>query len=379
MVGVVAVSALVVLGLVIGVVCLVAGAELLVKGAAAIATKLGVQPVVIGLTVVAFGTSAPELAVSVGSGLSGNADVAFGNVAGSNIVNILLILGASAVVGGLAVSQRIVRIDVPLLIGVSFVALLMSLDNRIGRIDGVILFTGIIAYTWWLIRASRRETADIALEYEAAIDTVEGSAVERPVLAQIALVISGLVVLVIGSQLLVNSATDIAASLGVSDLVIGLTVVAIGTSLPELATSIMAALRGQRDIAVGNVVGSCLFNLMCVLGLTGIVSPNGVSVGDASLQLDFPVMIAASIVLLPIFWNGFEIKRWEGIVLCLFYAVYVSYLVLDENNSSAANVVAPAALIAAPLVLMTFAVTGYRGWQHHRSSNQPDAHERALT
>ena len=148
-------SALVVLGLVIGVMCLVAGAELLVKGAAAIATKLGVQPVVIGLTVVAFGTSAPELAVSVGAGFSGNADVAFGNVAGSNIVNILLILGASAVVGGLAVSQRIVRIDVPLLIGVSVVALLMSLDNRIGRIDGVILFAAVIAYTWWLIRASK--------------------------------------------------------------------------------------------------------------------------------------------------------------------------------------------------------------------------------
>ncbi len=304
-----------VLGLVIGVGCLVAGAELLVKGAAAIATRLGVQPVVIGLTVVAFGTSAPELAVSVGSGLSGNADVAFGNVAGSNIVNILLILGTSAVVGGLAVSQRIVRIDVPLLIGVSIVALLMSLDNRIGRIDGVILFSGVITYTWWLIRASRRETADIALEYEEAIDAVEGSVAERPIVTQVALVIGGLVVLVIGSQLLVNSATDIAASLGVSDLVIGLTVVAIGTSLPELATSIMAALRGQRDIAVGNVVGSCLFNLMCVLGLTGVVSPDGVSVGDASLQLDFPVMIAASIVLLPIFWNGFQIKRWEGIVL----------------------------------------------------------------
>ena len=175
----------------------------------------------------------------------------------------------------------------------------------------------------------------------------------------------------IGSQLLVNSATDIAASLGVSDLVIGLTVVAIGTSLPELATSIMAALRGQRDIAVGNVVGSCLFNLMCVLGLTGIVSPNGVSVSDSSLQLDFPVMIAASIVLLPIFWNGSQIKRWEGIVLCAFYAVYVTYLILDENNSTAANVVAPAALIAAPLVLMTFAVTGYRGWQLHRTIEHP--------
>ena len=345
-----------------------AGAESLVKGAAAIATRLGVQPVVIGLTVVAFGTSAPELAVSVGSSISGNGDVAFGNVAGSNIVNILLILGASAVVGGLAVSQRIVRIDVPLLVGVSFVALLMSLDNRIGRIDGVILFSGIITYTWWLIRASRRETAEVAHEYEAAIESVEGAVIERSILAQIALVIGGLVILVIGSQLLVNSATEIAESLGVSDLVIGLTVVAVGTSLPELATSILAAFRGQRDIAVGNVVGSCLFNLMCVLGLTGIVSSNGVNVGDASLRLDFPVMIAASIVLVPIFWNGFQIKRWEGFILAVFYVVYVAYLVLDEGDSNAADVVAPAALIVAPLVLMTFAVTGYQGWRQHRSS-----------
>lgn len=368
MVGVVTMSVGVVFGLVIGIVCLLVGAELLVKGAAAIATRLGVQPVVIGLTVVAFGTSAPELAVSIGSGISGNADVAFGNVAGSNIVNILLILGASAVVGGLAVSQRIVRIDVPLLIGVSLIALVMSLDNRIGRIDGVILFSGVVAYTWWLIRESRRETADIAREYEAAIDAVEASVADRSLPTQVAFVIGGLVVLVIGSQLLVNSATDIAQSLGVSDLVIGLTVVAVGTSLPELATSILAAVRGQRDIAVGNVVGSCLFNLMCVLGLTGIVSSNGVTVGDASLRLDFPVMIAASIVLLPIFWNGFQITRWEGVVLSVFYAVYVTYLVLDESNSGAVDVVAPATLIAAPLVLMTFAVIGYRGWRQHRSS-----------
>lgn len=356
------------ISLAIGLVCLVGGAEILVKGAAAIATRVGVQPVVIGLTVVAFGTSAPELAVSVGSGLSGNGDVALGNVVGSNIVNILLILGASAIVGGLAVSQRIVRIDVPLLVGVSVVALLMSLDNRIGRIDGVILFAGVLAYTWWLIRASRRETADIADEYGSAIEAVEGAAVERPLLVQIAYVIGGLVVLVIGSQLLVDAATDIAESLGVSDLIIGLTVVAVGTSLPELATSMLAAFRGQRDIAVGNVVGSCLFNLMCVLGLTGIVTSSGVAVGDASLRLDFPVMIAASIVLVPIFWNGFEIKRWEGFVLTAFYIAYVAYLVLDANDSDAADVVAPAALIAAPLVLMTFAVTGYQGWRRHRSS-----------
>ncbi len=357
-----------IVALIIGLVCLVGGAEFLVKGAAAVATRFGVEPVIIGLTVVAFGTSAPELAVSVSSAVSGSSDVAFGNVVGSNIANILLILGASAIVGGLAVTQRIIRLDVPLLIVVSVVALLMSLDNNVGRIDGIILFTGIVAYTGWLIRASRREGNDVVEEYGEAIEVVEGAAVDKPIVVQLGYVLAGLVTLVVGSQLLVNSATDIATELGVSELVIGLTVVAIGTSLPELATSMLAAFRGQRDIAVGNVVGSNLFNLMSVLGLTSIVSPDGVNVSDASLSLDFPVMLAATIVLIPIFWNGFEIKRWEGFVLVSFYVLYVVYLIVDANESDAADLIAPAALIVAPLVLMTFAVTGFQGWRRHRAS-----------
>jgi cation:H+ antiporter len=363
------VNAVTIVALVVGLACLVGGAELLVKGAASIATRLGVEPVIIGLTVVAFGTSAPELAVSVGASIGGNSDVALGNVVGSNIVNILLILGASAIVGGLAVSQRIVRIDVPLLLVVSVATIVMSLDNAIGRVDGVILFVGIIAYTWWLVRASRRaDEPDVVDEYGSAIDTVEGAGVERSLPVLVLYVVAGLGVLVLGSQLLVGSATDIATHFGVSELVIGLTVVAIGTSLPELATSMMAAIRGQRDIAVGNIVGSCLFNLMCVLGATGIVSPDGVNVTDASLRLDLPVMLAATIVLVPIFWNGFEIRRWEGFVLVFFYVVYVVYLVSNANGSGTADVIRPAALITVPLVLMTFGVTGFQGWRRHRAA-----------
>ena len=369
-----AVNALTVLALVVGVVCLVGGAELLVKGAATIASKLGIAPVVIGLTVVAFGTSAPELAVSVSAAFGGNADVAFGNVVGSNIGNILLILGASAVVGGLAVQQRIIRFDIPLLIVVSVVALLMSLDNNIGRIDGIILFAGVVAYVGWLVREARGERTDVVEEYTESVETIEGVALERPLWFNLMLVAAGLVVLVVGSQLLVNGATDIAESAGVSDLVIGLTVVAIGTSLPELATSILAALRGQRDIAVGNVIGSNLFNLMSVLGLSSIVSNDGIPVSDVSLRLDFPVMLAATIVLVPIVWNGFQIKRWEGFVLIGFYAVYVAYLVLDASDSSAADVVGPAALIVAPLVALTFGVTGFQGWRRHRASSVVDPH-----
>lgn len=361
-----AVTALTILALVTGLVCLVGGAELLVQGAATIASKLGIAPVIIGLTVVAFGTSAPELAVSVSAASGGSADVAFGNVVGSNIGNILLILGASAVVGGLAVQQRLIRFDVPLLIGVSLLALLMSLDNNIGRVDGIILFAGVIAYVGWLIREARGERSDVVAEYTEAIDTLEGTALGRPMWVNVTFVAAGLVVLVVGSQLLVNAATDIAESAGVSDLVIGLTVVAIGTSLPELATSILAAFRGQRDIAVGNVIGSNLFNLMSVLGLTSIVASDGIPVSDVSLRLDFPVMLAATIVLVPIVWNGFEIRRWEGVVLVSFYVAYVAYLVLDASDSSAADVVGPAALIVAPLVAMTFVVTGFQGWRRHR-------------
>jgi cation:H+ antiporter len=366
------VNAWTIVALLVGLVALVGGAELLVKGAASIATRLGIEPVIIGLTVVAFGTSAPELAVSVGASFSGSSDVAFGNVVGSNIANILLILGASAIVGGLAVSQRIVRIDVPLLIVASVAVVLMGLDNSIGRIDGVLLFAGVVVYTWWLIRASRGgEDPEIVVEYETAIETVEGAGVTRSLPVQVLYVLAGLGVLVLGSQLLVGSATDIATELGVSELVIGLTVVAIGTSLPELATSMLAAFRGQRDIAVGNVVGSCLFNLLSVLGLSAAVAPDGINVTDASLRLDLPVMLAATIVLLPIFWNGFQIKRWEGFVLVAFYGAYVAYLVLDANDSDATDVVRPAMLIVTPLVVMTFAVTGLQGWQRHRSTTSP--------
>ena len=324
-------TALTIVALVVGIAGLVGGAELLVKGAATIASSFGVAPVVIGLTVVAFGTSAPELAVSVSAAFGGNADVAFGNVIGSNIGNILLILGASAVVGGLAVQQRIVRFDIPLLIVVSVVAMVMSLDNTIGRVDGVILFGGIVAYVAWLVRETRVERADVIEEYTESVTALEGAAVGRPTWFSAALVIVGLTVLVVGSQLLVNAATDIAESAGISDLVIGLTVVAIGTSLPELATSILAAVRGQRDIAVGNVIGSNLFNLMSVLGLTSIVSSDGIPVSDSSLRLDFPVMLAATIVLVPIVWNGARIRRWEGLVLMGFYAAYVAYLVSDAG------------------------------------------------
>jgi len=359
-------SASTILFLVGGLVLLVLGAEWLVRGASSIATRLGIAPIVIGLTVVAFGTGAPEMAVSIGASVSGNADVSLGNVVGSNIVNILFILGVSAVFGGLSIEQRLIRIDIPLLTVISFVTLGLALNGSFGRIEGAVFFVSLLVYTGWLIRNARRESKAVEAEYVSEVASLEGSTVQKPLLLQILLVIAGLALLVLGAQWLVDAATEIAVSLGVSDLVIGLTIVAAGTSLPELATSVMAAIRGQRDIAVGNVVGSNLFNLLGVLGASAAISKNGVSVADAALRLDIPVMIAATIVLIPICWNGFQIKRWEGILLAAFYVAYVAYLILESGESTVLETYRTMMLIVVPVVMIAFGAAGVQGWRRHR-------------
>ena len=360
---------LTIVSLVVGTVCLVFGAEWLVRGASTVATKLGVAPIVVGLTVVAFGTSAPELAVSVSGAISGNADVAIGNVVGSNIFNILFILGLSAAISGLFIEQRLLKLDIPLLIVISLVIYVLILDDSVSRLEGAVLFAGIIAYTVWLLRGARTpESPGVSAEYEQAVNQVEAPTFRKSVAFQVGLIIAGLALLVIGSRLLVDSATEIASALGVSDLVIGLTVVAAGTSLPELATSVMAAIRGQRDIAVGNVVGSNIFNLLSVLGASAVVSSDGVAVNSEVIRLDFPVMLAATIVLLPICWNGFMVKKWEGAVLAVFYVVYVAYLVMEAGDSGAPGQFRAAMLIIVPLVIVVFSAAGFQGWRRHRAS-----------
>lgn len=357
--------------LVIGLVCLVLGAEWLVKGASSIASKLGIAPIVIGLTVVAFGTSAPEFAVSLSGALSGNTDVALGNVVGSNSFNILLILGLSAALAGLSIEQRLLKVDIPVLIGVSLVTYVLILNDVIGRIEGLVLFSGLIVYTGWLLRSARKaENPNVQAEYSESVEKLEGKSVERPLAFQFGLVVVGLGLLVLGSQLLVNSATEIATELGVSDLIIGLTVVAAGTSLPELATSVMAAVRGQRDIAVGNVVGSNIFNTLGVLGASAIVSDNGLAVSREVIRLDFPVMLAATIVLLPICWNGFMIKRWEGGLLAAFYVAYVAYLIMEAGDSTAPELFRTAMLIIVPLVIIVYSAAGFQGWRAHRAATR---------
>ena len=340
---------------VLGGILLVGGAELLVRGASRLAVAAGITPLVVGLTVVAFGTSAPEMAVTAGSAYAGQAEVALGNVVGSNIFNVLFILGISALIAPLVVAQQLVRFDVPLLIGVSVVVLLLSLDGRIGRFDGAVLFAGIVVYTVWLIRQSRHETPAVVDEYDVAF-AVPAERV-RP-LVNIVLVLVGLGLLVVGARWLVEAAVTTATALGISELVIGLTIVAAGTSLPEVATSVLATIRGERDIAVGNVIGSCLFNLLAVLGLGGLVAPDGIPVIQGALSFDIPVMIAVAIAALPIFFTGYTIARWEAAVFLGYYLAYTGYLILDAADHGLAPQLGTAIIwFVAPLTVLTVAAT----------------------
>ena len=341
-----------------GGVLLVAGAELLVRGASRLAMGLGISPLVVGLTVVAFGTGSPELAVTIRSAYGGDTDLALGNVVGSNIFNVLFILGVSALIVPLVVAQPLVRRDVPLMIATAIVALLLGLDGRIGRLDGLFLSSATIVYTLFLIRQSRRDPPEVRAEYEEAFSGRHGA--PRPLL-NVGLAAVGIALLVWGARWLVDAAVSTATLLGVSELVIGLTVVAAGTSLPEVATSVLAAFRGERDIAVGNVIGSNIFNILTVLGLAGIVAPEGVRVAPGALTFDIPVMIAVSVATLPIAFTGYAIVRWEGGVFLAYYLAYTTYLVLDATGHAAfAPFSAAMTGFVLPLTVLTLAVVVWR-------------------
>ena len=319
-----------------GLAALVVGASLLVRGASKLALSLGISPLVVGLTVVAFGTSAPEMAVSVGAVLGGRTDIAVGNVVGSNVFNILLILGVSALIIPLVVNVQLIRQEVPIMIGACVLLLVLALDGQLGWTDGAMMFSLMIAYTSYLVVQSRRQTraSEPGLDPEGqptAPDTWDG---RWPI--QVLLVAIGLGLLVAGSNWLVESSVTFARALGVSDVIIGLTVVAAGTSLPEVAASIAAALKGERDIAVGNVVGSNVFNILGCLGLSALVAGNaGLDVAPSIMRFDMWVMIAAALVCVPTFVTGREIARWEGGLLVGFYIAYVAYLVLAQKEHDA--------------------------------------------
>lgn len=318
-------SPLLILG---GLAALIAGAEVLVRGGAGLAAWLGIRPMLIGLTVVSVGTSAPELAVGIDAAVTGSPALAVGNIVGTNLVNLLLILGLSALLVPIVFRRATLRLDLPVMTAAALLLYLLSLDGALGRVDGVVLLAGGAAYTGVLWRVSRRETAEQAVDPAAAAEAMPDEeaaatpAVHRPARSAVELV-AGLAVIVLGAELLVEGSVRAAQALGVSEAVIGLTVVAIGTSAPELVTTVLSTLRGNRDIALGNLLGSSIYNIGLVLGLTVVVAPEGVPVPDEVLAGDLVLLVAAAVVAVPVFVSGSRMIRAEG---ALFVAGYLGYL-----------------------------------------------------
>lgn len=347
---------------ILGLAFMILGAELLVRGASRLAIMLGVSPLVVGLTVVAFGTSAPEFAVSFKAAYADQASICVGNVVGSNIFNVLFILGLSSLVVPLIVAPQLIRLDLPLVIAASILTLVLGWDGSFGRIDGIILFTGLVAYTGHSIYASRQTAlASAPGELDAVLKVEQGRPLPLRIAIDLGLIIAGLALLVVGANWLVDTAVSFARWLEVSELVIGLTIVSAGTSLPEVVTSLVAGIKGERDIAVGNVVGSNLFNILGVLGLSAIVAPSGIAVSDQVLFFDMPVMIAVALFAFPIFLTGKVISRGEGVALLGFYVAYTLYLVLDATNDSRLPMFGQAMLYGAiPVTALVMLVSLYR-------------------
>ncbi|MEQ8234673.1 MAG: calcium/sodium antiporter [Gammaproteobacteria bacterium] len=304
----------------LGLVLLYFGGEWLVRGAGALAARLGVSPLAIGLTVVAFGTSAPELVVSLAAALDGASDIAVGNVVGSNIANIGLILGIAALIRKLEVHANILRIDTPLMVAVSVLLLVLLADGGVDRTEGIGLALGLLAYIGFTLWQSRRETAATQAEFAAGTPLDHG-----PLWHQLLLVAGGLAALVGGGKVLVIAAVTTATALGVSQAVIGLTIVAVGTSLPELAASIVASLRGQGDIALGNVVGSNIFNTLGILGITAMVTP--LPRGEVD-WVTLSAMLGFAVLLWPLAMSQRHLVRGEGALLLTAYAAYIAYLAI---------------------------------------------------
>jgi len=318
---------------ILGFVLLTIGADVLVRGASELAENLGISRLIVGLTVVAFGTSAPELAVNIQSAWANQPDIAIGNVVGSNILNILLVLGVAALIAPLSVHKRLIQWEVPMMIGVSVLLLLLVLDGTLNRWEGLLLSCGIIFYIIFTIKTAR-EIDEPSQENENENEKKDGKSGALHLITQLIFIIVGLALLVQGSDWLVDGAVVIATYFGVSELIIGLTIISIGTSLPELATVIIGSLRGEQDLVVGNIIGSNLFNILLVLGVTSMIAPGGLAVPHAAIVFDMPVMIAAAVACFPIFFTDYLIERWEGALFLTYYAIYATYLFLHATQHS---------------------------------------------
>lgn len=306
--------------LIIGLVSLYLGADWLIRGSSRMARDLGVDGLIIGLTVVAMGTSMPELTVGVIAAVRHSGDIAIGNVVGSNIANIALILGLAAVIRPISIQLRLLKREVPIMIGAAFLFYLLALNGELTRLDAAALLIGLAIFVFYLLRDARQEPATVSVEYQKF--TAPGGTL----VGHIGLTLLGLGTLLVGAHLVVNGGSEVAQRLGVSELVIGLSIVALGTSLPELATAVAASVQDEGDILVGNVVGSNVFNVFAVIGFSAMTNPLGV--GREIIVLEGPIMLAVSVLLLPFVWTALRVSRMEGGILLAAYAAFIVSLAL---------------------------------------------------
>jgi cation:H+ antiporter len=316
--------------MVLGLVALITGAELLVRGGSRLAARLGIPPIVVGVTVVSLGTSTPELAIGVQSALQDDGTLALGNIAGTNTVNLLLILGLSALIRPLAMKTETLRFDLPVMSAAALLLLVMAWDGVLSRTEGVIMILGAALYAGWIVVWTRRESQAVKDEYEHELGVPTAQRTRRAVAVNVTLLVAGIVVIVVGADLLVDGAVQIAQTFGVSDAVIGLTIVAVGTSAPELVTTMVSTVKDDRDIAIGNILGSSVYNILLILGVTAVVAPRGAIVEPDLARIDIPVMVAATVVCIPVFITGRRVSRLEGGAFVASYLAYLMSLVLTR-------------------------------------------------
>ncbi|MDJ0324471.1 calcium/sodium antiporter [Cryobacterium sp. PH31-AA6] len=318
--------------LLIGLLAVIGGAELVVRGGSRVAARFGISPMVIGVTIVAIGTSAPELAIGIDAAARGSGSLAIGNIAGTNALNVLFILGLVALLRPVRLHSQTLKLDLPVIVVASILMLLLTMDGTLSRPDGAILLSLGAAYTVLIVRAARREAAGVrrefAREYGATKREVASTA---DLVRNVVWLVAGLAVIVVGADWLVDGAVKIARGFGVSETVIGLTIVAIGTSAPELVTAIVATLRKERDIAIGNLLGSTIYNIVFVLGTTALIPSGGIPVDAPLIAIDIPFMVAASIACVPVFLSGHRIRRLEGAAFVTAYLIYLTYLLVART------------------------------------------------
>lgn len=317
-----------------GLITLILGAEVLIRGGSRLAGRLGIPPIVIGLTVVSIGTSMPELAIGAVAATEGNASLAVGNIAGTNVVNLLLILGLSALIRPLSMRMRTLRFDLPMMSVAALLLWALAFHGTLTRLDGLILLLCAIAYTAVVVHTSRRESKEVAAEFSAEFADDESDTARRsgalPLVGHISLLLGGMGIIVVGAEWLVDGAVGIARGFEVSDALIGLTIVAIGTSAPELMTTVVSTVRGDRDIALGNLLGSGVYNIALVLGITCLVPRQALQLEPALVRIDIPIMVAATLLCVPIFMTGRRVTRAEGGAMVAAYLAYLAFLLTTQ-------------------------------------------------